>query len=362
MTVQQEAGQAAAIDEAKVEAFMGKVIGDYSGAMMTIYCALGDRLGLFKKLAEGPATSGELAKRAGVNERYTLEWLRGMAAAGYIERDRSADSYSLPPEHALALAQEGSPMFMGGGFQMVPAMADVFDDVADRFRAGGGVSQEAYPSYFWEGLERFTSGWFENFLLQEWIPSMPAVKAKLEQGCRYADVGTGAGLAVLKLADAFPNSEFVGYDISEAQIERARKNVEAAGLSDRVRIELKDVAKGLDEQFDVISTYDVIHDAVDPLGLLTAIRKGLEDDGIYICLDINCADDPADNEGPLAAMFYGFSMFYCMTTSLAHDGEGLGTCGLPAAKLRELCEKAGFSEVRRVEMDNPFNNLYEVKA
>jgi 2-polyprenyl-3-methyl-5-hydroxy-6-metoxy-1,4-benzoquinol methylase len=129
-----------------------------------------------------------------------------------------------------------------------------------------------------------------------------------------------------------------------------------------VRIELKDVGTGLDEKFDVISTYDVIHDAVDPQGLLKAIRQGLADDGIYICLDINCADDPADNEGALAAMFYGFSMLYCMTTSLAHNGEGLGTCGLPEAKLRELCQKAGFSEVRRVEMENPFNNLYEVKV
>jgi SAM-dependent methyltransferase len=356
----QEAGPA--IDEAKVEAFMGKVIGDFSGAMMTMYCALGDRLGLFKTLAGGAATSAELAKRAGVNERYALEWLRGMAAAGYIEHDRASDSYTLPPEHALALAQEGSPMFFGGGFQMLPAMADVFGEVAERFRAGGGVAQDAYPADFWEGLERFTSGWFENFLLQEWIPSMPAVKEKLEQGCLYADVGTGAGLAILKLAGEFPNSQFVGYDISEAQIERARKNVEEAGFADRVRIEMKDVGEGLDEKFDVISTYDVIHDAVDPQGLLSAIRQGLKEDGTYICLDINCADDPADNEGPLAAMFYGFSMLYCMTTSLAHDGEGLGTCGLPEAKLRELCEKAGFSEVRRIEMENPFNNLYEVKA
>jgi SAM-dependent methyltransferase len=245
---------------------------------------------------------------------------------------------------------------------MMPAMAGIFDQVAERFRSGGGVAQDAYAPAFWEGLERFTNGWFENFLLQEWIPSMPAVKEKLTRGCLYADVGTGAGLAILKLADAFPNSKFVGYDISEAQIERARKNVEAAGLGDRVRIELKDVCEGLDEKFDVISTYDVIHDAVDPQGLLTAIRQSLKDDGIYICLDINCADDPADNEGPVAAMFYGFSMLYCMTTSLAHDGEGLGTCGLPESKLRELCEKAGFSGVRRVEMENPFNNLYEVKA
>jgi SAM-dependent methyltransferase len=362
MAVQEQSAQPP-IDEAKLEAFMGKVIGDYSGAMMSMYCALGDRLGLFKELAaNGPATSDELAKRAGVNERYTLEWLRGMASAGYVEHDRSSDRYALPPEHALALAQEGSPMFFGGGFQMLSGMADVFDKVAQRFRNGGGVSQEDYSADFWDGLERFTNGWFENFLLQEWIPSIPKVKGKLEEGCLYADVGTGAGMAILKLAGEFPNSKFVGYDISDAQIERARKNVEDAGFADRVRIEKKDVGEGLDEKFDVISTYDVIHDAVDPQGLLKAIRQGLKDDGTYICLDINCADDPADNEGPLASMFYGFSMLYCMTTSLAHNGEGLGTCGLPESKLGELCDKAGFSEVRRVPMENPFNSLYEVSA
>jgi SAM-dependent methyltransferase len=362
MAVREQAG-APQIDEAKLEAFMGKVMGDFGGTMVCMNCALGDRLGLFRALAdEGPATSAQLAKRAGVNERYALEWLRGMAAAGYLERDRSNDAYVLPPEHALALAQEGSSFFFGGGYQMLPAMIGVLDQVEERFRNGGGVAQEQYDAGMWDGLERFSNGWFENHLLQEWIPWMPGVKEKLEQGCLYADVGTGAGQAILKLAGAFPKSKFVGYDVSEAQIERARKNVEESGFGDRVRVELKDVSEGVDEKFDVISTYDVIHDAVDPQGLLKAIRQALKDDGTYICLDINCADDPADNEGPLASMFYGFSMLYCMTTSLAHDGEGLGTCGLPEAKLRELCEKAGFGEVRRVEMDNPFNNLYEVSA
>lgn len=351
------------IDDAKAEAFMEKVIGDYSGAMTSIFCALGDRLGLFKALNQGgPATSRELAERADVNERYVLEWLRGLASSGYLEHDRTNDRFILPPEHALALAQEGSPMFFGGGYQMLPAAVGVLDELAERFRAGGGVSQEAYGGDWWDGMQRFTDGWFENFLLQEWIPSMPAVKDKLEEGCLYADVGCGSGRAILKLAREFPNARLVGYDVSQAQIERARKNIADAGLEERIRVELKDVVEGLDERYDVISTYDVIHDAVDPLGLLTTIRQSLKDDGIYICLDINCADDPADNEGAIATMFYGFSVLYCMTTSLAHDGEGLGTCGLPEAKLRELCDKAGFSQVRRVPMEDPFNSLYEVNA
>ena len=361
MSTDQAAAQPA-IDEAKVEAFMEKAIGNFSGTFTTVQCVLGDRLGLFKDLAEnGPATPENLAARAGINERYAEEWLRAMAAAGYLEHDRTSGRFSLPPEHALVLAQEGSPMFFGGGFQMVPNLVSILDHLTEAFRKGGGVKQDDYPDDFWTGLQRFTSGWFENFLLQQWIPSMPDVEKKLEQGARYADVGCGAGLAILKLAEAFPKSQFVGYDISKPQVKLAKSNAKEAGL-DNVSFEQKDVVKGLPERYDVISTYDVVHDAADPLGLLKGIRQGLADDGIYILLDINCADDPAENEGPLAAMFYGFSVTYCMTTSLANDGAGLGTCGLPEAKARELCEKAGFSSLRRIEMENPFNNLYEVRA
>ena len=362
MATDQAAAQPA-FDEAKLEAFMEKAIGNLSGTMTTIQCVLGDRLGLFKDLAEnGPATAENLAARAGVNERYATEWLRGMASAGYLEQDRDSGRFSMPPEHALVLAQEGSPMFFGGGYQMIPGMMAVLDELTDAFRKGGGVKQDAYPDDWWEGMQRFSDGFFENFLLQQWIPAVPDAQKKLEDGGLYADVGCGSGRALLKLAAAFPNSEFVGYDISKQQLKRAKANAKAAGVDKRVRFEQKDVNEGLPEQYDVISTYDVVHDAVDPQGLLTAIRQGLNDDGIYICLDINCADDHADNEGPLASMFYGFSVTYCMTTSLANDGEGLGTCGLPESKLRELCDEAGFSSVKRVELENPFNNLYEARA
>jgi SAM-dependent methyltransferase len=363
MTVQQ-APPSGGVDEAKVGAFMEKAFGDFCGAMTTALCALGDRLGLFKVLAEdGPATAADVAKRAGVQERYALEWLRGMASAGYLQYDRASDRFTLPAEHAPVLSVEGGPMFLGGAYQETMGMLAVFDAVAERFRAGGGVDQGNYPADFWDGLQRFTNGWFENHLVQEWMPAMPDFKAKLESGGSCADVGCGAGRASIKLAEAFPESRHVGFDISDAQIERATANAKKAGLADRVRFEKRDVARdGLPEKYDSVTTFDVIHDAVDPLGLLKAIREGLDDDGVYVCLDINCADDPADNEGPLAAAFYGFSVFYCMTTSLAHDGEGLGTCGLPEAKLRELCEEASFGELRRLPLENPFNNVYEIRA
>ena len=348
------------IDEAKAEEFVGKVIGDFAGAMTTILTLIGDQLGLFKELAaNGAADSHQLAQRAGIDERYAREWLHGLHAAGYLTRENGG--FALPPEHQLAFAQEGGPMFLCGGYEEFYGVLAVVPQLIESFKTGGGVAQDQYPQQFWRGLGRFTAGWHENHLVQEWIPAVPDVHAKLQQGARYADVGCGQGLALVRLAQAFPNSTFVGYDVFEGSLAGAAELAEREGVSDRVSFEVRDVAEGLDEKFDVISTFDVVHDAVDPVGLLKGIRSGLADDGHYLLLDINCADDPVDNQGPLAALFYGFSVTYCMTTSLADGGVGLGTCGLPPAKAKELTTEAGFSSCDKLPLENPFNNLYDVR-
>ncbi len=352
----------ATIDEAKMEAFVGKVLGDTSSAMVTALASLGDRLGLFKALGSGgPASSSELADRAGIKERYAREWLGGMAAAGYVDYDPASGRFALPPEHQPVLTQEGSPVFFGGLFQMFPTIIGPLDQLARAFREGGGVPQSAYHADFWAGMERFTAGWFESHLLQDWIPAMPDVKAKLESGAAVADIGCGSGRALFKLAEAFPKGSYVGYDIAEAQVERAQTNARNNGLGDRVKFRLHDVVEGLPEQHDIITTFDVIHDAIDPLGILRAIRQGLKPGGIYVCLDINCSDKLEENAGPLGALFHGFSVLYCMTTSLAHGGEGLGTLGFHERKAQEMCTEAGFSSVRRLPLENPFNNVYEVR-
>lgn len=354
--------EAPPIDEAKLEAFMGKVIGDVSGTMVTLFCSIGDRLGLFRTLVdEGPLTAEELADRAGIDGRYSAEWLRGLAAAGYLEREPDSDRYVLPAEHAPALAQEGGPMFVGGCYEMIPGIARTFESLVGAFRTGGGVAQADYDPSIWAGMQRFSDTWFENHLLQEWLPAVPHLQAKLERGAVLADVGCGAGRAILKLAEAFPSSSFVGYDAFEGQLERAHANAQAAGLGDRVRFEQLDVSKGLPDTYDIVTTFDVIHDAANPRGLVEAIRAGTKPDGSYLMLEINCADRHEDNVGPLAAMFYGISVFYCMTTSLANGGEGLGTCGMPEAKVRELCTAAGFSAVERLPIEDPFNAVYEAR-
>ena len=354
--------ETAAFDPERHEKFVGKVVDQISGTMTTLLAAIGDRLGLFKNLAEhGAATSADFASRTKLNERYLREWLGGMATAGYLNYDGSTKRFSLPAEHASVLAQENGPFFVGGIYQMLPAQAGVFDQVVSAFRNGGGVSQSQYTDMMWDGLERLTSTWFENLMLQQWIPAMPEVKTHLERGCDVADVGCGRGRAIIKLAEAFPRSRYVGYDNFGPTVARATANAREAGVSDWVRFEERDVSKGLPAEFDVIATFDVVHDAVDPLQLLQSIRRALRTGGIYVCLDINCSDKLEENANPLGAMFHGVSVFYCMTTSLANNGAGLGTLGFHEAKVRELCEQAGFSSIRRVPLDNPFNNLYEAK-
>jgi 2-polyprenyl-3-methyl-5-hydroxy-6-metoxy-1,4-benzoquinol methylase len=349
------------VDTEKVEQFVHRVLGDTSAATTMVLAGIGDRLGLFKNLnAHGPASSHEFAQRTGTQERYGREWLSAMTSAGYLTYEPATGQFSLPAEHAPALAEETGPVFLGGLWDMLLGMLQPVDKLMQCFKNGSGVAQSDYPDATYHGMDRFTAGWFENLLLQQWIPAVPAVQAGLERGIDVADVGCGRGRAVIKLAQTYPRSHIVGYDIYQPNVDRAIANAQAAGLAGRVRIERLDASREIPGQYDLITTFDVVHDAVDPRGLLRKIRQALRPEGTYLCLDINCADRLEQNAGPLGALFYGFSMMYCMTTSLANQGEGLGTCGLPESKLRELAVEAGFRGVRRLPLENPFNNLYEV--
>jgi SAM-dependent methyltransferase len=341
--------------------FTGRVLADTAAAATVVLAALGDRTGLFKELATGgPGTSGELARRTGLSERYVREWAAGLYAAGYLRYDETQQRYELPAEHAPTLAIEPGPAFFGGVHQELIGAIQRYDGVVAAFASGGGVRAEDLHPDVAAGTSRFTAQWHRNMLVQVWLPLVPDVEAKLRAGARIADVGCGTGQALIELARAFPASTGVGYDVSATAIAAARQAATAAGVADRVRYEVLDAAGGLPESYDLITTFDVVHDAVDPLGLLRTIRDALRPDGRYLCLDINCSDRPSDNVGPIATLLYGSSMLYCMTTSFAEGGEGLGTLGLPEPVLGRLAAKAGFGQVRRVDMDNPFNNLYEL--
>jgi 2-polyprenyl-3-methyl-5-hydroxy-6-metoxy-1,4-benzoquinol methylase len=349
------------LDTDRAAAFTARVLGDTSAATTVVLAALGDRLGLFASLAtDGPATSDELAARTGTDERYVREWAAGLVAAGYLDRDPVDGRIALPAEHAPTLAEEAGPAFLGGVHQELLGAFQRYHRVADAFRTGGGVAPEDLHEDVWLGTERFTAAWHRNLLIPQWLPLMPEVLGRLRAGARVADVGCGAGHAAVALANAFPSCTVVGYDAHAPVVERAHALAAEAGVADRVSFAALDAAAGLPERFDVITTFDVLHDAVDPQRMLRAIHDALDPDGVHVCLEINCADHSADNIGPIATLLYGFSVLYCMTTSLAHGGAGLGTMGLPPARLRELARRAGFARVRQVEMDNPFNILYEL--
>ncbi|MDP1794907.1 MAG: class I SAM-dependent methyltransferase [Acidimicrobiales bacterium] len=341
----------------QVEEFVGRLVNDLATATAMRLVTVGDAVGLWRALAESPATSDELASRANASERYCREWLAAMHTVGYIDHD--AGVYTLPAHVVPALVDEGGPMFFGGALEMLEGTAPIFDELCDAFRTGGGVPQSSFSSHFYNGMARFTGCWFDNALVDVALPLVPDSLALLEAGCDLADVGTGAGHALITLAERFPNSRFVGYDAFPAHVEMATRAAKEAGVEGRVRFELLDASGGLPGQYDLITTFDVVHDAIDPAGLLASISAALRPGGRYLCMDINASHEVADNVGAIGAFYYSISVQYCMTTSLAHGGTGLGTCGFNPSVAEAMAADAGFATWRRVELDDPFNNLYE---
>lgn len=342
----------------KQDQFLDVALGDLKGSMVILMAHLGDRLGLFRALVDRPATSSALAQSTHLEERYVREWLSSMACAGYVEYDADSEQFTLPPEHAAVLADERSPVFFGGIYHEMPALWGVLPSLMEKFRNGGGLAIDEYSREWWDGMERFTATWFENFLLQEWVPKANGIKAKLERGARVADIGCGRGQALITLARAYPNITAVGYDLSETNLEGAKRAAREANVADRVSFRKLDVHGGLPERFDVITTFDAAHDFKDPAQAFRAIHDGLEEDGAYLLLEFRVNERLEDNLGPIGAMFYAWSVSYCMTTSLGMGGVGLGTCGLPESTVREMAVNAGFADVEVVPFDNPFNTVY----
>jgi 2-polyprenyl-3-methyl-5-hydroxy-6-metoxy-1,4-benzoquinol methylase len=348
------------VDGERLQALLGTVGANAAGAMATALAYVGDQLGIWEAMADHePTTSEELAERTGLNERYLREWMGGMANAGCLDHDPDTGRFRLSPEQAMVFATDGSPASMGGMLQMiVEGNLAVLPRVMESFREGGGVHQSEYHHGIWEGMHRATSGAFEVLLVGDWLERLPDVRDRLRAGADVADVGCGWGRALITLALEFPESRFVGYDAFAPSVERATRAAEEAGVGDRVRFEVHDAAEPIPADFDVITTFDVLHDAPDPAGMLAAIRAALRPDGRFLCVDVNCSPHLEDMHGPMGTLMHGFSVTYCMTTSLANEGAGLGTVGLHEGKLRELAEGAGFSSVEHVDIENPFNTMY----
>jgi len=343
-------------------AFAGRVLDDMAAAMAGFMCALGDRLGLFAALAAaGPATSAEFADRTGVDERYVRDWLGSLGSRGYLELDRPSGRYALGPEQAMVLAAEGTPLFMGGAFEQLTGVIGPLERVLCAAREGTGVPPDAYGPAMHRGMERISAAWFDHMLVPLWIPAVPDVAERLAAGADVADIGCGSGRALVALASAFEASRFVGVDLFEGVVERARANAAAAGVDGRLAFECRDAVDGLAGDYDLVTMFDVLHDIAQPVEVLRGVRRSLRPDGTLLLMEMRSADRREDNAGPIATMLYATSVLFCVPTSIATGGEGLGTLGLPEARVRELCAEAGFGSVDRLPIENPFNVLYAAR-
>lgn len=346
--------------EARIEAFLERILEDLASTLTTSFCALGDRLGLFRALAEGAATGDELAERTSLDGHYVREWARGLYTAGYLDHDAETGRFSLPAEHAAVLADESSPAFLGGGPHMIHELLRVRDSVEGAFRQGGGIAAEAYGEGFWHGLTRLTGVDFAHRLTQEWIPAVAGLEERLRDGASVADVGCGHGVAAIKLAEAFPHAVVRGFDVYGPNVEAAREAARVSGVSDRVSFERVDAVAGIPGKYDLVAFFDVVHDSSDPVAILQAAREALRDGGVCTVLEPRCHSELEADQGPIGTLFYGLSLFHCTPQSLAAGGPGIGTCGLPEPRLLEIGLEAGFRSVEPVG-EGPLDRLYALR-
>jgi SAM-dependent methyltransferase len=305
-------------------------------------------------------TPGELAERTGTSERYVREWLNAQAAGGYVEYDPSERRYSLPPEHAVALADESSPYFMPGAFQLMTASVRDEPAIREAFRSGAGVGWHEHNHGVFEGCERFFRPGYVANLVSSWIPALEGVDGKLRAGASVADVGCGHGASTLLMAEAYPASRFVGFDYHDESIEQARARAEAAGLSDRVSFEVAPAAGYPGSGYDLVTTFDCLHDMGDPVGAARHVLASLDPDGTWLVVEPFAGDRVEDNLNPVGRVYYGASTLLCTPASLSQEvGLALGAQAGPA-RLRDVITSAGFGRFRQAT-ETPFNLVLEAR-
>jgi 2-polyprenyl-3-methyl-5-hydroxy-6-metoxy-1,4-benzoquinol methylase len=348
------------VNEAKLQEFLGKAVGDMGAAISAILVHIGDKLGLYKAMAAaGPLTAAELAQRTGTAERYIREWLGNQAAGGYVTYDAKTGKYTLPPEQAYALADESSPVFLQGGFQVLTALYKAEPKIFENFKTGAGLDWCEHDKALFEGTERFFKPNYIGNLVNTWIPALDGVDAKLKRGARVADIGCGHGASTLIMAKAYPSSKFVGFDYHDGSIQAARKRARDAGLTDHVSFE---TAKSTDYPgtgYDLVTHFDCLHDMGDPVGAARHVYKTLHPDGTWMIIEPFAGDKVEENLNPVGRVFYGASTMVCVPASLAHHGPALGAQA-GEARLRQVVTDGGFKRFRRATQ-TPFNLVLEAR-
>ena len=349
------------VDEARLEELMHRFVTDLGAAVTAPMVLIGDQLGLYRAMADGePITPAQLAERTGCRERYLREWLCQQAASGYVEYDADKQRFRLPAEQALALAQDDSPVFMPGAFQLLASMIKDEPKVAERFRTGKGMGWHEHDHDLYEGTERFFRPNYLAHLVDEWLPSLEGVIDKLRGGAVVADIGCGHGTSTILMAKAFPESRFVGSDYHEESIAAARRAAGRAGVSDRVTFEVataKDFGGG---PFDLVCVFDALHDMGDPAGVARHVREVLADDGTWMVVEPYAGDRVEENLTPVGRIYYGGSTMLCTPSSLSQEvGLALGAQA-GEKRLAEVLAEGGFGRVRRAA-ETPFNIVLEAR-
>jgi SAM-dependent methyltransferase len=352
---------ATGIDEAKLEAFMGQAVTDMGAIVSAPLMVIGEKLGLYKAMAgAGPLSSQEVAERSGAAERNVREWLRNQAAGGYVTYDPESDRYTLPDEHALALADENSPFYILGVYDSIASLYADEDRILEAFRTGAGMGWHEHDNRLFRGTERFFRPGYRAHLVAEWIPSLEGVQAKLERGAKVADIGCGHGASTVIMAAAFPNSEFFGFDYHDASIERAREVASKAGVADRVSFEVAAAKEYPGVGYDLVCVFDCLHDMGDPVGASAHVLETLDVDGTWMIVEPFANDRVEDNLNPVGRVFYGASTVICTPASLAQEvGLALGAQA-GEAQLTEVLKQGGFTRVRRAT-ETPFNLILEAR-
>jgi len=350
-----------AIDEAKLNEFMGKVVGDLGSALSGALVVIGDRLGLYRALAaHGAQSPAELAKRTETAVRYVSEWLDAQAAGGYVTYDPKTGKYALPPEQAFALADDTSPAAVSGAFMVAQAVWNAIEKTTDNFRTGAGLEWGHQHPCLFEGTERFFRAGYIGNLLSAWIPALDGVQAKLERGAKVADVGCGLGASTILMAKAFPRSRFHGFDYHPRSIELARTRAKDAGVADRITFE---VAKATDfpgTDYDLIAHFDCLHDLEDPVGAAKRARQAIAKDGTWLIVEPFASDKPEENHNAVGRVFYSASTVLCVPHSLSLRGPALGAQA-GETRLRKVAgEGGGFTRFRRATQ-TPFNLILEAR-
>ncbi|HTG17741.1 MAG TPA: class I SAM-dependent methyltransferase [Blastocatellia bacterium] len=350
-----------AIDQDKMNELLGRFLNDFGGTFQSAMAVIGDKLGLYKAMAEaGPITSEELATRTGTTERYVREWLATQAAGGYASYDAAAGRFFLTEEQAFALTDENGPVFLPGAFQLALSAVRSEPRIADAFRTGEGVGWHEHDAGLFRGTERFFRPGYAANLMSSWIPALEGVDQKLQSGAKVADVGCGHGASTILMAQAYPKSEFIGFDYHQASIDYARQKAAEAGVSNRVRF---DVAKAKDypgSDYDFVAFFDCLHDMGDPVGAAAHVLSTLKNDGSWMIVEPFANDRVEDNLNPIGRIFYSASTMLCTPASRSQEvGLGLGAQA-GEARIREVVTNGGFKRFRRAT-ETPFNLVFEAR-